>query len=229
MLPVVPAAVFLYSVWVTTKGRDIGAISIGELISTDFAEIDRQLAYLINGLRENMSQPELIRGVANAFSYTIGSLYKLLQMGIKDDSHLSVASTVNGTMTVIASEKVSATHAEKSHQEFRYGNDPKGVAGHAATRRSKIYIPDLEDEKDENSKLWIPLSDDEKKTGSLICVPIIRGLRGSGSNSPLGVLSITSRQCDAFGTTYKQQLIGLFAIKIELLLYILEMIQERNN
>lgn len=228
-LPVMTGIIFVFIVWSTSKGRDIGGISIAETLSSDLANIDKQLSFILNGIVENKKQELLLHAINAAFSYSLGSLYKLLKLGIKDDSHISIYHAQRGRFTVIASERVSASHADQIFREFRYGNESRGLAGHAASRRAIIYIPDLEDQSDENIKFWLPLDNSEKKIGSIICIPLTRGLWETGNNDVIGILNLTSLQKKAFGTPYKLQLITLFGNKVEILLYLLEMVQGNDN
>jgi hypothetical protein len=222
----IPGIFFIFLVWSTTKGRDIGGINLGEDVLNRFAEIDQQLCYILNELCTGVDKDKMEGSLTNAFSFILGALYDLLSLGSKDNSHLSILHAKDGQLTVISSERVSPAHAAKLGSEFRYGDDPRGLAGHAATRRETIYIPDLENTKDPNTNLWIPLDENEKKIGSIVCLPLIRGLRGS-LNEPIGVLNITSTARDAFGSPYKRQLIDRFGYKVEILLYVLEMLESR--
>lgn len=228
-VPSIPGLIFVFSVWLVSKGRDIGGINVGEVLSSDLANIDKQFSFILSGILEGISKELLMNAIRNAFSFILGSLYKLLKLGVKDDSHICVLHASGGRLAVVASERVSATHADTIEREFRYGNRPKGLAGQVATLQATIYIPDLEDKKDENIKLWIPLDHSERKVGSIICIPLVRQSWRTRNSVVIGVLNLTSLRKKAFGTPYQRQLIDLFGNKLEILLSLLEIVQNGDR
>jgi hypothetical protein len=213
---------FIYN---TVKERDIGGINYGQLTIEYFNRLDKQISFILNGISSKNDKLELRQAVGVALSFSIRTIAHLLALDVKHDSHFSIYHAAHGTFTVVASDGIPQDRIQIIQRNFRYDEKPFGLAGYSAHDCKIISMRDVSDTKDPNFDKWAPTTPNAPRDGSIICIPLIRGLKGDGELEPIGVISLTSVKKGAFESAPVRSLLNRFVVKVEILLYCLEMLE----
>lgn len=216
------------AIYNVVKDRDIGGINYGQLTIEYFNRLDQQISYILDGISVGKDKTELRHAVSVALSFSIRAITHLLALDVKHDAHFSIFYAKNGHFQVVASDGIPEEHIQLIQKNFRYGQEPIGLAGHAVSICKILSMKDVSDTSDPNFNKWAPTIKDEPRTGAIICIPLNRGLKSEGGCTPIGVINLTSMKKGAFESVPKRVLLNRFSVKVEMLLYCMEMLVDKN-